>query len=342
MTAAVAPTPQERGWVVPILALVAFLLLPVAAPWFAAVLPVRATYVFLLPALAACMLVGWWRGGRLAPAILWTVLTVWLLYRAEPRLSAYDFLVWGWGITLAAVFGVVSILDARRPFFARALLAATLTLVLGGGMALAKLRPSRLEKVLASQDDRYIAGSMVMPRLFEQRFPDGMRRALAAVSRKELGTLDALEQGSRNLAARSKVVLPAMLLLESLAALALAWTLYHRLHRARLGPALGPLREFRFNDQLVWGLIVGLTIALLPTLAAYRGLGANLLLFFSALYALRGIGVLAWFAAPGGPVTSLLLGLLTFIFPVLTVALGVGDIWFDWRRRVRPTPGTPQ
>ena len=36
--------------------------------------------------------------------------------------------------------------------------------------------------------------------------------------------------------------------------------------RARLGAPLRPLREFRFNDQLVWGLIVGLTIMLLPTL----------------------------------------------------------------------------
>ena len=29
--------------------------------------------------------------------------------------------------------------------------------------------------------------------------------------------------------------------------------------RARIGPPLAPLKEFRFNDQLVWGLIAGVT-----------------------------------------------------------------------------------
>src|SRR3712207_8406043 len=32
-----------------------------------------------------------------------------------------------------------------------------------------------------------------------------------------------------------------------------------RVSRARIGPPLAPLREFRFNDQLVWGLVAGIT-----------------------------------------------------------------------------------
>ena len=53
---------------------------------------------------------------------------------------------------------------------------------------------------------------------------------------------------------------PALLALESLLALALAWTLYHRFSRARIGEPLGRLKEFRFNDQLVWGLIVAVAL----------------------------------------------------------------------------------
>jgi hypothetical protein len=147
-------------------------------------------------------------------------------------------------------------------------------------------------------------------------------------------------------------VFPALLALESLAALALAWATYHRLGRARLGAPLRPLREFRFNDQLVWGLIVGLTVMLLPTLTALRGTGKNLLLFFGALYAMRGFGVLSWFMAPGSlgitvglgflmlfaPVVNAIAALVFMLLGVAALALGLGDTWADWRRRARPSP----
>jgi hypothetical protein len=146
-------------------------------------------------------------------------------------------------------------------------------------------------------------------------------------------------------------VFPAILALQSLAALALAWATYHRLARTRLGPPLRPLREFRFNDQLVWGLIVGLTIVLLPTLNALHGVGKNLLIFFGALYAVRGFGVLSWFMAPGTFGIALAVGFVLLLAPVLnafvalaflmlcvaSLALGLGDTWADWRSRARST-----
>jgi len=136
-----------------------------------------------------------------------------------------------------------------------------------------------------------------------------------------------------------------------LAALALAWATYHRFSRTRLGAPLRPLREFRFNDQLVWGLIVGLTIMLLPTLTALSGVGKNLLVFFGALYALRGLGVLSWFMAPGSLGVTLGIGFVVLAVPLLgafvalgfvmlgiaALALGLGDTWADWRSRARPT-----
>ena len=147
------------------------------------------------------------------------------------------------------------------------------------------------------------------------------------------------------------IVFPALLALQSLAALALAWATYHRLGRARLGAPLRPLREFRFNDQLVWGLIVGLTIMLLPTLKALHGVGKNLLVFFGALYAVRGFGVLTWFMAPGSLGVTLAVSFVLLFAPVLdafaalalmmlgvaALALGLGDTWADWRSRARST-----
>jgi len=149
-----------------------------------------------------------------------------------------------------------------------------------------------------------------------------------------------LERQLQTLSNAGVEVFPALLALESLAALALAWAAYHRLGRTRLGAPLAPFREFRFNDQLVWGLIVGLTVVFLPTLAGLRAAGSNLLVFFGALYALRGLGVLAWFLAPGPLASALAVGAVMLFWPILLVAalgLGLGDTWADWRRRPRPT-----
>jgi hypothetical protein len=113
--------------------------------------------------------------------------------------------------------------------------------------------------------------------------------------------------------------------------------MYHRLAQVRIGPALGKLRDFRFNDQLVWGLAVGATIAFLPPFADGRSAGINLLVFFGTLYLLRGVGVLSWVSRGRGVSTVLII--LTAIAPPLVAALalgvGVGDTWMDWRSRIR-------
>jgi hypothetical protein len=161
------------------------------------------------------------------------------------------------------------------------------------------------------------------------------------------------ERGLASVSDVGRTIFPSLLALESLAALALAWATYHRLGRTRLGAPLQPLREFRFNDQLVWGLIVGLTTILVPTLSTLRGFGQNLLVFFGTLYAVRGLGVLSWFMAPGTLGVALTIGAVLLFAPVLQVfaalaflflavaaiALGLGDTWADWRgRAARPAP----
>ena len=134
---------------------------------------------------------------------------------------------------------------------------------------------------------------------------------------------------------------PTLLALESLLALGLGWAAYHRLSRVRIGPPLGQLRDLRFNDQLIWGLVVGVTLLLLPTLSEWRTPGANFVCFFGTLYALRGAGVLTWWIPERIAVVALLalLILIPLLGPVWVLAvvlattfgLGLGDTWRDFR-----------
>src|SRR5436309_11792362 len=121
-------------------------------------------------------------------------------------------------------------------------------------------------------------------------------------------------------------LLPALLALESLAVLALGWGVYRRLSPVQIGPPLSPLTEFRFNDQLVWGLAVGATLSLLPAFQEARNAGYNLLLFFGALYLVRGIGVLVWLSR-GRYLYIVILGFVPQVFLIVTLALGLGDTW---------------
>jgi hypothetical protein len=149
--------------------------------------------------------------------------------------------------------------------------------------------------------------------------------------------------GGANWTSRGPLFLlaPALLALESLLALGLGWAAYHRLTRVRIGPPLGALRGLRFNDQLVWGLVVGATLLLLPTLVEWRALGANLMCFFGTLYALRGAGVLTWWIPDrvAAYVPLALVILVPLLGPSVVLALvlaatfvvGLGDTWRDFR-----------
>jgi hypothetical protein len=102
----------------------------------------------------------------------------------------------------------------------------------------------------------------------------------------------------------------------------------------QIGPRLSPLTEFTFNDHLIWGLAVGVTLCL-PAFESGRNAGYNLLLFFGALYLIRGIGVLAWMSH-GRYVYIVILSILPQIFLIVTLALGLGDTWLDLRKRAKP------
>lgn len=146
----------------------------------------------------------------------------------------------------------------------------------------------------------------------------------------------ALETSALSMAGLVSRFLPGFLLLQSLAALALAWSLYRGIAREPEGAPLPSLRDFRFNDHLIWGVVLALLLLVLPRLEL--GLvGGNLAAFFGGLYLMRGFGVLLVLFGGSGCVMAVAGFLvLMFLLPVavlVALAFGVTDTWVDWRTR---------
>jgi hypothetical protein len=345
MEDAPAPAPSERGWGKLLLALAAFLIIPPYTP-LRALLPVEDTLLLLLPALAACCLVGWWAGGRLLLAVTWVGLSVWMLMQSAHAGPFYN-LVRGWSLLLAGSFGLICLFGTARPFFSRALSAVSIALALVLLMSTrGPLTPSSARFAVQAEFARRNTETLAMFRTALQQHPEVVK------SMPQIASLpNEVETQLHTMAETGTGLFPSLLLLESLVALALAWGTYHRISRTRLGAPLGFLKDFRFNDQFVWGLIAGLTIVFVPALGFLGGTGRNLLVFFGALYAIRGFGVLSWFLAPGALAAALLVGFAMLWWPVLNAVavlgfmllalaafgLGLGDTWADWRSRPRPT-----
>ena len=337
MPPAPAPAPREQGWKRIILALLAFVLLPLV-PLLRVAIPIEQSLILIVPALAACALVGWWAGGRFFLALTWTALAVWLIVTPMPGAPAFVAIAKGWSLLLVASFGVASIMSPRQSFFPRALSAVGLSFAVGFALVLfASKRPDAVERTVRAEYTRRVDSWLADWQSVSKT------QEWIEITRDNPG-MDSLARESsdrlRQLPPITARLYPAVLALESLAVLALAWGLFHRVSRARIGAPLAPLKEFRFNDQLVWGLVLGITAVAVPTLKAFHTVGLNLLLFFGALYALRGLGVLAWFFAPGRLMVALTIGLAIFMWPLLGVfalGIGLGDTWLDWRSRPRPT-----
>jgi hypothetical protein len=137
---------------------------------------------------------------------------------------------------------------------------------------------------------------------------------------------------------RQARVFPALAALGSLAGLGVSWWIYGQV---ALGDdeGLRPLREFRFNDHLVWLFVIGLVLVLVDAGEATGRAGWNVLTFMGALYALRGAAVLAFFGGWSSPSGLFLLAVtLLLAAPVLLAAalvIGLGDTWLDPRGRAR-------
>ncbi len=326
---------RERGWRLILPALGLFLLVPAFAA-LRVIFPVEQTILLVGPAIGVCALVAWVQGGRVWLALTWLLLSAWMLVRPLGAASPFDFMAHGWAIVLVSMFGITCMLGGRRLFLSRALSAVAATFVFAGAVVLvSNVSPGRVQRTLSDELDRRAAPLNAQVQATTnapewQTFVENNPR-VAAMIEQVLASWNRMPEMTVSF-------FPALLALESLAALALAWGLFHRISRTRVGPPLSRLRDFKFGDQLVWGLLAGIVLVVIPSLDALRGLGLNLIVFFSALYVLRGLGVLAWFMADRRLALAMLILLALLFTPAvgaLALGLGLGDTWLDWRGRAR-------
>jgi hypothetical protein len=333
-------------------------------PQLRALLPVEQTLLLLTSLIAACMVVGWRQGGSVWKALFWVLLAIVMIaWQRPPAMAAqgliergwafnthnaYAALTRGWTLILAASFGLVGLFSPAQGFISRAL--STLAVAAGLGFILVLVSPGGPAKISAAMSTEY-------SRRVDESMTQLRKAASMASPRGAADDADQwnqmVEEQTLEISRTSAPLVPALLALESLAALALAWSLYHRLSSTPIGPELSRLREFRFNDQLVWGVAVGASIAIVPAFAEAKNAGYNLLVFFGALYVLRGFGILGWIS--NGNVIRLFLavGIWTLVVGViayklgflialgaplvaLAFSLGLGDTWVDWRRLLQP------
>lgn len=327
--------PVRQPWRRLFFAAAAIVLLPLL-PQVRAFLPIEQTMLLVIPAVAACSLVGWRNGDRPAFAVIWLVIAGWLLAQsAGPAGSSYDFMARGWALLLAACFGLITVLATGATFFPRALAAVGVATLVAFAMAAGGPGgSSRIAEVARVEFTRRNAESIAdLKRKAESKEWQEMAAGSSFVA--ELPDLQ--EKQLRSIPPYASTIVAALLALESLAALAFAWAVYHRFSTHPAGPPLGRLREFRFNDQLVWGLAVGATIFLLPNFMEGRSAGLNFLAFFGALYILRGMGILAWMIKGRAVMVAMVIAAV-FAWPlagILALGVGLGDTWLDWRKRAQ-------
>jgi hypothetical protein len=304
-----------------------------AAP--AIVVPVGDVLLLLAPVTAACAVAGWRMGARLPLAVLWTAFAVWALWRTPAPPGLHTDLLRGWAVLLALAFGVSASAGVGETFLPKALLAlvaaaavgmVALLLVPGGLTGAAELVTNEIGRraTVATREWQTLTGTPEWAELVQRS--EGWA-TYGENAEAQLALLPAL----------ARRYFPALMALQSLAVMALGWAVYHRVGRVRLGPPLSDLKDLRFHEALVWGVVAGLVLIALPSSGAWRALGANLLLFFGVLHALRGMGVVIWFLSPGRAM-KVVLFVITLRWPqvlLVCAGFGLGDTWFDWRRASR-------
>lgn len=299
-------------------------------------MPIEQTPMLLVLVVAACSVVAWRNGGKLVLALLWVGIAAFVIMSpAGPPDSPYNWLARGWALLLAASFGLVSVIAATEHFFPRALSALAVAISLGFALVLVSPGgPTRIGNAMAGEFNRRNDQSIASLRQVSGQpgWKDVVDSspALQRLTQESEAQLAAIPKWS-------SLLVPALLALESLAALGLGWALFHRMSSVGIGPPLAKLKDFRFNDQLVWGVAVGASIFLLPAFEEGRNAGLNLLLFFGVLYTLRGMGILAWMSRTK-VLTYMLIALALVAWPLvaaLAFGLGLGDTWLDLRTRAQ-------
>jgi type IV secretory pathway VirB2 component (pilin) len=226
-----------------------------------------------------------------------------------------------WALVLGAWFSGLTRWGGVRSLTDRALQA------LGGAAgtvaAAAALRPSLWRSVeLAVSDRMSVSLATLLDEVRKAQGGQAVPPSMVTLLNRTMQTLQGL--------------FPATLAIASLAALGAAWWLFRRI-AAGDDQGIRPLREFRFNDHMVWLFVGGLVLLVVRWGGLLGRVGMNAVVFMGALYALRGLAVVLFVS--GGlsliGVALLVLGLF-FLGPVLfagAVIIGLGDTWLDIRSR---------
>lgn len=229
----------------------------------------------------------------------------------------------GWALLLGSAFVAAIAALPRAPFLARALAAVSGAAVAAGLLVAALGKAGAVDWAMRERFESAALAALSVTAA--PNLPEGWGAAMARVLRQS--------------AELQAYLFPALLGLQSLAILALAWWFFVRMgtEEGRWAP-LAPLREFRFNDQLVWLVIAGLLLVLLPAGGVAERLGSNALAFMGGLYALRGVAVVLFLASGLSTFASVLLGalagiLLPTLVPLVVLLVGLGDTWLDVRGR---------
>ena len=135
-------------------------------------------------------------------------------------------------------------------------------------------------------------------------------------------------------------VFPAITGVVSMAALCVvSWT-YARLTNSR-EQGLGPLKDFRFNDQLVWIFVGGLLLLVTRVGEPLGRVGANAVVFMGALFVLRGVAVVVFMSGGGSLIGFFVVVVGLVLVPPLVplvlggaLVIGLGDVYLDVRGRV--------
>ncbi len=132
------------------------------------------------------------------------------------------------------------------------------------------------------------------------------------------------------------LIFPALTALASMSALLFSWWLFI-FFSGRSEEAFGSVKNFRFNDHLIWMLVVGLFLLFTRWSEPLQRLGSNAVVFIGALCAVRGAAVIVFitggFSVLGYAMT--LLGLV-IVPPIVlggAVLIGIADIYLDFRTR---------
>src|SRR5437868_5623125 len=141
--------PGEHSWRKLVLALTAFVIVP---QLLRAVVPIEQTIYLLVPALAACFLVGWWAGGRVVIALAWVGLAAWLMWQHPSSPNGFYNLERGWSLLLAGSFGLTCLFGERRGLFTRALGALSVAVFLAVVMsAMGPVPISQAKQTIATE-----------------------------------------------------------------------------------------------------------------------------------------------------------------------------------------------